>query len=150
VTYYKLKTAYENAYNVDKNKIIKMKDLSWKEKRIEFSKLKPKCINCKRAVGSLFYTTKNKGERTLVAKCGDKAPVVRVGDVILRIDPRYFRPTEVETLLGDPKKAKVKLGWVPEITVQKMCAEMVVADLDEASKLALLKRNGFKADVSSE
>jgi hypothetical protein len=72
-TYYKLKTAYENAYNVDKNKIIKMKDLSWKEKRIEFSKLKPKCINCKRAVGSLFYTTKNKGERTLVAKCGDKA-----------------------------------------------------------------------------
>ena len=72
-TYYKLKTAYENAYNKDKNKIIKMKDLSWKEKRIEFSKLKPKCINCKRAVGSLFYTTQDKGERTLVAKCGDKS-----------------------------------------------------------------------------
>lgn len=72
-TYYKLKTAYENAYKVDKNKIIKMKDLSWKEKRIEFSKLKPKCINCKRAVGTLFYTAKDKGERTLVAKCGDKS-----------------------------------------------------------------------------
>jgi hypothetical protein len=72
-TYYKLKTAYENAYNKDKNKIIKIKDLSWKEKRIEFSKLKPKCINCKRAVGSLFYTTQDKGERTLVAKCGDKS-----------------------------------------------------------------------------
>ena len=71
-TYYKLKTAYENAYNVDKNKIIKLKDLSWKEKRFEFSKLKPKCINCKRAVGSTFYTTNDKGERTLVAKCGDK------------------------------------------------------------------------------
>ena len=72
-TYYKLKTAYENAYNKDKNKIIKMKDLSWKEKRVEFSKLKPKCINCKRAVGTLFYTSKDKGERALFAKCGDKS-----------------------------------------------------------------------------
>ena len=72
-TYYKLKTAYENAYNKDKNKIIKMKDLSWKEKRVEFSKLKPNCINCKRAVGTLFYTSKDKGERALFAKCGDKS-----------------------------------------------------------------------------
>jgi len=72
-TYYKLKTAYENAYNKDKNKIIKMKGLSWKEKRVEFAKLKPKCINCKRPVGTLFYTTNQKGERSLVAKCGDKS-----------------------------------------------------------------------------
>lgn len=72
-TYYKFKTAYENAYNKDKNKIIKMKGLSWKEKRVEFAKMKPKCINCKRPVGTLFYTANNKGDRSLVAKCGDKS-----------------------------------------------------------------------------
>lgn len=71
-TYYKLKTAYENAYNKDKNKIIKMKGLSWKEKRAEFVKLIPKCINCKRPVRTLFNTLNNKGERSLIAKCGDK------------------------------------------------------------------------------
>ena len=60
---------------------------------------------------------------------GDKAPALSVGDVIMRIDPRYFRPAEVETLLGDPSKAKAKLGWAPEITAQEMCAEMVADDL---------------------
>ena len=61
---------------------------------------------------------------------------------VVRIDPRYFRPTEVETLLGDPTKAKEKLGWVPEITVQEMCKEMVVYDLAQAKQHALLKRHG--------
>ncbi|RKW29199.1 MAG: GDP-mannose 4,6-dehydratase, partial [Kingella sp. (in: b-proteobacteria)] len=56
---------------------------------------------------------------------GDSAPALKVGDVIVRVDKRYFRPSEVETLLGDPSKAKQKLGWTPEITVQEMCAEMV-------------------------
>jgi GDPmannose 4,6-dehydratase len=74
---------------------------------------------------------------------GDKAPRVKVGDAILRIDPRYFRPTEVETLLGDPSKAKLRLGWEPEISVQQMCAEMVRADLEEARTVALMKRNGY-------
>jgi GDPmannose 4,6-dehydratase len=69
---------------------------------------------------------------------------------IVRIDPRYFRPTEVETLLGDPSKAKQKLGWVPEITAQEMCAEMVAHDLAEAKKHALLMRNGYKVNVSVE
>ncbi|MBP6007906.1 MAG: GDP-mannose 4,6-dehydratase [Rhodoferax sp.] len=69
---------------------------------------------------------------------------------IVRIDPRYFRPTEVETLLGDPSKAKEKLGWVPEITAQKMCAEMVAHDLAEAKKHALLKKNGYQVNVSVE
>jgi len=69
---------------------------------------------------------------------------------IVRIDPRYFRPTEVETLLGDPSKAKQKLGWVPEITAQEMCAEMVVYDLNEAKKLALLKQQGYPITVSVE
>jgi GDPmannose 4,6-dehydratase len=87
---------------------------------------------------------------TVTAIRGDKAPGVKIGDTILKIAPRYFRPTEVETLLGDPAKAKLKLGWVPEITVQKMCAEMVDADLEEARKVALLKRNGFQAGISNE
>ena len=65
-----------------------------------------------------------------------KAPAVNEGDVIVRVDPRYFRPAEVETLLGDPTKAKEKLGWVPEITVEEMCAEMVEADLAKATRHA--------------
>jgi GDPmannose 4,6-dehydratase len=87
---------------------------------------------------------------TIAAIRGDKAPGVKVGQVVLRIDPRYFRPTEVETLLGDPAKAKLKLGWVPEITVQQMCAEMVAADLEQARKVALLKRHGYQTGISSE
>ena len=81
---------------------------------------------------------------------GDKALALKVGDVIVRIDPRYFRPTEVETLLGDPTKAKEKLGWVPEITVQEMCAEMVANDLAQVRQHALLKQHGYKINVSVE
>ncbi|NVO07257.1 MAG: GDP-mannose 4,6-dehydratase, partial [Rhodoferax sp.] len=69
---------------------------------------------------------------------------------IVKIDPRYFRPTEVETLLGDPAKAKEKLGWVPEITAQQMCQEMVAGDLAKAKQHALLKANGFNVNVSVE
>ncbi len=69
---------------------------------------------------------------------------------IVRIDPRYFRPTEVETLLGDPTKAKQKLGWVPEITAQQMCQEMVAHDLAQAKQHALLKQNGYSVNVSVE
>ena len=86
----------------------------------------------------------------VAAISGDKAPAVKVGDVIVRIDPRYFRPAEVETLLGDPTKAKEKLGWVPEITVQDMCAEMVAEDLKTARRHALLKTHGYDLPVSSE
>jgi GDPmannose 4,6-dehydratase len=71
------------------------------------------------------------------------SPSINVGDIIMRIDPRYFRPAEVETLLGDPSKAKEKLGWVPEITAQEMCSEMVAYDLAEAKKLHFLIKNGF-------
>jgi GDPmannose 4,6-dehydratase len=69
---------------------------------------------------------------------------------VVRIDPRYFRPTEVETLLGDPSKAKLKLGWVPEITAQEMCKEMVAYDLAQAKQHALLKANGYNVNVSLE
>lgn len=81
---------------------------------------------------------------------GDKAPALKAGDVLVRIDPRYFRPTEVETLLGDPSKAKKELGWVPEITAQEMCAEMVAADLKTAHRHALLKEHGLELPVSVE
>ena len=69
---------------------------------------------------------------------------------VIKIDPRYFRPTEVETLLGDPTKAKQKLGWVPEITLDQMIGEMAAADLAEAKKHALLKKHGFNVNVSVE
>ena len=87
---------------------------------------------------------------TVSSIIGDKAPSLKVGDVIVQIDPRYFRPTEVETLLGDPTKAKEKLGWVPEITVQEMCAEMVANDLVQAKQHAILKSHGFIINVSLE
>ncbi|TBU75748.1 GDP-mannose 4,6-dehydratase [Pseudomonas daroniae] len=81
---------------------------------------------------------------------GDKAPALKVGDVVIRIDPRYFRPAEVETLLGDPSKAKNILGWTPEITVQQMCAEMVREDLKVARRHALLREHGHELPVSVE
>ena len=81
---------------------------------------------------------------------GDKAPALKPGQIIVCIDQRYFRPTEVETLLGDPSKAKAKLGWVPEITVQQMCAEMVATDLQAAKQHALLKINGYQVNMSIE
>jgi len=81
---------------------------------------------------------------------GDKAPALNVGDVIVQVDPRYFRPAEVETLLGDPSKAKEKLGWTPEITVQEMCSEMVAEDLKVAQRHALLKEHGHDIPVSVE
>ena len=66
-------------------------------------------------------------------------------ECIVAVDPRYFRPTEVETLLGDPSKAKEKLGWVPKITLQEMVQEMMEADLQSAKRDALVKEHGFKA-----
>ena len=81
---------------------------------------------------------------------GDKAPNLSVGDKIVEVDPRYFRPAEVETLLGDPAKAQQKIGWVPEITVQEMCSEMVAEDLKIARRFALLKNHGQQIPVPME
>ena len=86
----------------------------------------------------------------MTAVHGDNAPALKHGDVIMRIDPQYFRPAEVETLLGDPTNAKTKLGWVPELTVQEMCAEMVTEDLKTAKRHALLKEHGMDVPVSLE
>ena len=87
---------------------------------------------------------------TVTAISGDKAPALAIGDVVMRIDPRYFRPAEVETLLGDPSKAKTKLGWEPQITAQEMCAEMVAHDLRAAKRHALLKLHGLDLPVALE
>ena len=67
------------------------------------------------------------------------------GDTIVRVDPKYFRPTEVETLLGDPSKAKKLLGWTPKITFEALVSEMVVEDLKAAERDELVKRHGFSA-----
>ena len=100
---------------------------------------------------TLRFEGKGVDEVAIVAQIeGNKAPALKVGDIVVRIDPRYFRPTEVETLLGDPSKAKQKLGWVPEITVQEMCHEMVAKDLEEAKRHALLKKHGYAVNVSVE
>ena len=100
---------------------------------------------------TLRFEGKGVQETGIVASImGGKAPGLKVGDTVVKIDPRYFRPTEVETLLGDPSKAKSQLGWTPEITARQMCAEMVVADLDEAKKHALLKSHGYHLSVSVE
>jgi GDPmannose 4,6-dehydratase len=81
---------------------------------------------------------------------GDKAPALKVGDVIVQIDPRYYRPTEVEALLGDPTKAKEKLGWIPEITLDQIIVEMMAHDLDQARQHALLHQHGFSVSVGKE
>jgi len=86
----------------------------------------------------------------VVSITGENAPALNVGDIVVKIDPRYFRPAEVETLLGDPTKAKEKLGWVPKITLDEMVEEMVAYDLDKAKQHGLLKSKGFKVSVGRE
>lgn len=112
----------------------------------EFVKLAAKEVGIE-----LEFSGKGVDEIAMVKSvAGDNAACVKPGDVIVRVDPRYFRPAEVETLLGDPTKAKEKLGWVPQITVEEMCAEMVQHDLDTAKRHALLKQNGFDVSISLE
>ncbi|MBC7916905.1 MAG: GDP-mannose 4,6-dehydratase [Rhodoferax sp.] len=90
-------------------------------------------------------------EQARVAKVsGGAAPALKVGDVILKVDPRYFRPTEVETLLGDPTKAKTDLGWIPGITLDEMIHEMVDNDLSIARQQALLRQHGYSVNTSLE
>ena len=100
---------------------------------------------------SIKFQGEGLDEKVIVSDIkGDNAPALKVGDVIIKIDARYFRNSEVETLLGDPTKAKQKLGWSPRITAQEMCKEMVSNDLLEAKQHALLKKHGFDISVSAE
>jgi len=87
---------------------------------------------------------------TVVSLDQTKTPALNVGDVIVRVDPDYFRPAEVETLLGDPTKAKEVLGWEPEVTVEELCAEMIAEDLVTAKRHAFLRENGYEVPMSFE
>ncbi len=81
---------------------------------------------------------------------GELAPALKIGDIVIKVDPRYFRPSEVETLLGDPSKAKRILSWEPSVTVQDMCAEMIAEDLESAKRISLLKDHGHDVSLSPE
>ena len=99
----------------------------------------------------LEFSGEGVDEIATVGSCDSAmAPGASPGDVVLRVDPHYFRPAEVETLLGDPSKAKNKLGWEPEITVEEMCAEMVSSDLEQARQHALLVAHGYQVTTSQE
>ena len=100
---------------------------------------------------SIEFKGEGVAEKGIVTQVStDSALAVKVGDVIIQVDPRYFRPTEVETLLGDPSKAKDQLGWEPEITAQQMCQEMVAYDLSIAKRHALLLANGYSLPLTHE
>ncbi|MFZ2122811.1 MAG: GDP-mannose 4,6-dehydratase [Rhodoferax sp.] len=100
---------------------------------------------------TLAFVGQGEQEQAIVAGITDAdAPALKVGQVIVKVDPRYYRPAEVETLLGDPAKAKADLGWVPEITLDEMVAEMVANDLAGAKQNALLKHHGYDIAVSKE
>lgn len=86
----------------------------------------------------------------VTAVTGSDAPAVQVGDILMRIDPKYFRPAEVETLLGDASKAREKLGWQPQTDARALCREMTQFDLAEAKRQAFLKRHGYHYDASKE
>ena len=90
-----------------------------------------------------FEGSKEKEKAVVVAIEGHRAPALKVGDEIMKIDKRYYRPSEVETLLGDATKAKDKLGWFPEITLDQMIIEMVQSDLEKARQKVLLHKNGY-------
>ncbi len=109
------------------------------------------CLSAKEVGIQLEFTGEGLDEiATVSVITGDNALALKVGDVIVKVDPRYFRPAEVETLLGDPTKAKEKLGWIPQITVEEMCSEMVANDLNKAKQHSILKDHGFELPATNE
>lgn len=105
-----------------------------------------------RSAREMGITLKFEGEAEqekgiVAAISGNQAPAIEVGDVIVQVDPHYYRPTEVETLLGDPSKAKAKLGWTPEISLDEMITEMMAHDLERAKSFALLQKHGFDVAI---
>jgi len=99
----------------------------------------------------LTFEGQGVNEKAVVqAIIGDKAPALKQGDIVVQVDSRYFRPAEVETLLGDPSSAKANLGWAPQITLQEMVSEMVNNDLHTARQHVLLKAHGYQPPVGRE
>ena len=100
---------------------------------------------------SIEFSGKGINEKGVICSLNkEKNPGLSIGDEIIRIDPKYFRPAEVETLLGDPTKAKEELGWKPEISTKEMCYEMMEHDLKEAKKNLLLKSQGYLVNNSEK
>jgi GDPmannose 4,6-dehydratase len=101
------------------------------------------------AAAELGVTIRFEGEGEkevgIVAKVEGSQAKCKVGDVVVKVDPRYFRPTEVETLLGDATKAREKLGWTPATTLKQLVSEMVIADYSAAKRDAMVKLAGFSA-----
>ncbi|MBL8505840.1 MAG: GDP-mannose 4,6-dehydratase, partial [Methylobacillus glycogenes] len=93
----------------------------------------------------LRWQGEGENEVGIVAAVTNKEVKVKVGDTIVKVDPRYFRPTEVETLLGDPTKAREKLGWTPHTSFQDLVSEMVREDMKRAERDELVKKNGYAA-----
>jgi GDPmannose 4,6-dehydratase len=90
-------------------------------------------------------------ERGVIAAVeGDKAPGVAAGQPVIAVDPQYFRPTEVDSLLGDPGKARRQLGWEPGTSFETMVQEMVACDLDTARRHKLLAAHGYNVAISLE
>jgi len=109
----------------------------------------------KRAAAQLGIDLEFKGEgvnelASVKSINGKNSPAIKKGDVIVKVDPRYFRPAEVETLLGDPTKAKEKLGWDLQVSIDEMIKEMIDFDLDQAKRHALLKNSGYIVSIASE
>ena len=97
----------------------------------------------------LRFEGKNESEIGIVVNVeGNKAPYIKEGDVIVKIDSRYFRPTEVDSLLGDASKARKELGWKPEIQLKQLCEEMIMNDLNKSMQLSLLKKHGYKINTN--
>lgn len=94
---------------------------------------------------TLAFSGNGESEIATVTKVKGEHLACKVGDIIVRVDPRYYRPTEVETLLGDPSKAKAKLGWEPKVTLPELVAEMVSSDYELAKRDSLIKSAGYKA-----
>jgi GDPmannose 4,6-dehydratase len=100
---------------------------------------------------TLCFKGKGLDEVGVVDSVADQpSTAVKPGDIIVRVDPRYFRPAEVHTLLGDATKAWEKLGWVPHVTARELCSEMVAADLLIAKQHALLGAHGYPVSLSTE
>ncbi|MET0634860.1 MAG: GDP-mannose 4,6-dehydratase, partial [Chitinophagaceae bacterium] len=98
----------------------------------------------------LVFEGKDEDERGIVAKVNDPSVKLEVGDVVVAVDKRYFRPTEVDLLLGDPTKANTKLGWMPKYDVNMLCKEMVDADLELFKKDLVLNQTGYKTTRNYE
>ena len=92
----------------------------------------------------LEYSGRGENERGVIKRCSNPDFQLPKGKEVLAVDPNYFRPTEVDLLIGDPTKAKTRLGWEPKYDLNMLVSEMVATDLETFRKEKLLKEHGFE------